>query len=129
MKPTIIEDEIFEFEPFEKDGSELMAAETSWRGMAEELQELHYLKGARFINQLKLIIYYGEFHLVEGETNILSAISGQSDESMAIVSIYCLIRKELGQQISFSNEKVFIKCLTLKPLLARILLTIVCQNL
>ena len=37
MKPTIIEDEIFEFEPFEKDGSELMAAETSWRGMAEEL--------------------------------------------------------------------------------------------
>ena len=80
MKPTIIEDEIFEFEPFEKDGSGLMAAETSWRGMAEELQELHYLKGARFINQLKLIIYYGEFHLVEGETNILSAISGQSDD-------------------------------------------------
>ena len=29
MKPTIIEDEIFEFEPFEKDGSELMAAEAS----------------------------------------------------------------------------------------------------
>ena len=50
MKPTIIENEIFEFEPFEKDGSELMAAETSWRGMAEELQELHYLKGASFIN-------------------------------------------------------------------------------
>ena len=80
MKPTIIEDEIFEFEPFEKDGSELMAAETSWRGMADELQELHYLKGAKFINQLKLIIYYGEFHLVEGETNIYSAISEQSDD-------------------------------------------------
>ena len=29
MKPTIIEDEIFEFEPFKKDGSELMAAEAS----------------------------------------------------------------------------------------------------
>ena len=70
MKPTIIEDEIFEFEPFEKDGSELMAAETSWRGMAEELQELHYLKGASFIKQLKLIVYYGEFHRVEGETCI-----------------------------------------------------------
>ena len=42
MKPTIIEDEIFEFEPFEEDGSGLLAAETSWRGMAEELQELHY---------------------------------------------------------------------------------------
>ena len=48
--------------------------------MADELQELHYLKGAQFINQLKLIIYYGEFHLVEGETNIFSAISGQSDD-------------------------------------------------
>ncbi len=80
MKPTIIEDEIFEFEPFEKDGSELMAAEASWRGMAEELQELHYLKGARFIKQLKLIVYYGEFRLVEGETDIYSAISEQSDD-------------------------------------------------
>ena len=54
--------------------------ETPWRGMADELQELHYLKGAKFINQLKLIIYYGEFHLVEGETNIYSAISEQSDD-------------------------------------------------
>ena len=80
MKPAIIEDKILEFEPFEEDGSVLMAAETSWRGMADELQELHYLKGAQFINQLKLIIYYGEFHLVEGETNIYSAISEQSDD-------------------------------------------------
>ena len=80
MKPAIIEDYRFEFEPFEEDGSVLMVAETSWRGMADELQELHYLKGARFINQLKLIIYYGEFHPVEGETNIFSAISEQSDD-------------------------------------------------
>ena len=80
MKPTIIEDKIFEFEPFEDVGSVLMAAETSWRGMAEELQELHYLKGARFIYQLKQIIYYGEFHPVEGETNIFSAISDESDD-------------------------------------------------
>ena len=65
---------------FEEDGSLLLAAETSWRGMADELQELHYLKGAQFINQLKLIIYYGEFHPVEGETNIFSAISEQSDD-------------------------------------------------
>ena len=69
-----------ELEPFGEDGSGLMAAETSWRGMADELQELHYLKGAQFINQLKLIIYYGEFHPVEGETNIYSAISEQSDD-------------------------------------------------
>ena len=80
MKPTIIEDQIFEFVPFEEDGSVLIAAETSWRGMADELQELHYMKGAQFINQLKLIICYGEFHLVEGETNIYSAISEQSDD-------------------------------------------------
>ena len=80
MEPAIIEDKIFEFEPFEEDGSVLMVAETPWRGMADELQELHYLKGAKFINQLKLIIYFGEFHLVEGETNIYSAISEQSDD-------------------------------------------------
>ena len=81
MKPAIIEDKIFEFEPFEENGSVLMVAETPWRGMADELQELHYLKGAKFINQLKLIIYYGEYHLVEGETNIYSAISEQSDDN------------------------------------------------
>ena len=49
-------------------------------GMADELEELHYLKGAQFINQLKLIIYYGEFRPVDGETNIFSAISEQSDD-------------------------------------------------
>ena len=48
--------------------------------MADELQELHFLKGARFINQLKLIIYYGEFHPVEGETEIFSAISEKEDD-------------------------------------------------
>ena len=80
MEQTIIEDNIFEFESFEEDGSVLMAAETSWRGMADELQELHYLKGACFINQLKLIIYYGKFHLVEGETEIFSAISEKEDD-------------------------------------------------
>ena len=80
MEQTIIEDNIFDFESFEEDGSVLMAAETSWRGMADELQELHYLKGARFINQLKHIIYYGEFHPVEGEKNIFSAISKNDDD-------------------------------------------------
>ena len=77
---TIKNDEhIVEYERFfEEDGSLLIAAECSWRGMADELQELHYLKGARFINQLKLIVYYGEFLPVEGETNIFSAIGEQS---------------------------------------------------
>ena len=70
----------FELDPFEEDGSVLIAAESSWRGMADELQELHFLKGAQFIRQLKLIIYYGEFHLVEGEKDIFSAISETSDD-------------------------------------------------
>ena len=34
----------------------------------------------QFIKQLKLIIYYGEFHPVEGENGIFSAISEQSDD-------------------------------------------------
>jgi len=48
MKPAIIEDKIFEFEPFEEDGSVLMVAETPWRGMADELQELHYGRRTAF---------------------------------------------------------------------------------
>ena len=81
MDSTIFEEDEIAFESFyEEDGSVLMAAETSWRGMAEELQELHYLKGAQFIYQLKQIIYYGDFCPLEGETNIFSAISEQSDD-------------------------------------------------
>ena len=78
--PMIVSDIVFELEPFEEDGSVLIAAESSWRGMADELQELHYLKGAQFIKQLKLIIYFGDFHLVEGEKDIFSAISETSDD-------------------------------------------------
>ena len=80
MKPIIIEDSIFEFESFEEDGSVWMAEEPLWRGMADELQELHFLKGAQFIKQLKLIINSGEFRPIEGETNILSAITEFSDD-------------------------------------------------
>ena len=58
----------------------MMAAESSWRGFAIELQELNYLKGAQFVNQLKLIVSEGEFHPVKGENNIFSAISEQSDD-------------------------------------------------
>ena len=44
------------------------------------LQELHSLKGAQFINQLKLIVSEGEFHPVKGEDHIFSAISEQSED-------------------------------------------------
>ena len=81
MDSTVFEENEIAFEAFdEEDGSVLMAAETPWRGFAIELQDLHYLKGARFINQLKLIINSGEFFPVEGELGIFSAISEQSDD-------------------------------------------------
>ena len=75
-----LDDNILEFEPFEDDGFVLIAAESSWRGMADELQELHNLKGSQFINQLKQIVYYGDFHPVEGETSIFSSIGDQNDD-------------------------------------------------
>lgn len=81
MNSTTIDNNIIDFEWFgEEDGSVLMAAESPWRGFAIELQELHYLKGASFINQLKLIINSGEFLPVEGEPGIFGAISNQSDD-------------------------------------------------
>ena len=73
---NIIDIETFE----EEDGSVLMAEESPWRGFATELQVLHYLKGAQFISQLKLIVNLGEFFPVEGEPGIFSAISNQSDD-------------------------------------------------
>ena len=81
MDSTIFEENEIAFEAFdEEDGSVLMVEESSWRGFNDELQELHYLKGARFINQLKLIINSGEFYPVNGETNVFSAIGEQSDD-------------------------------------------------
>ena len=81
MDSTTTDNNIIDFEWYdEEDSSVLMAAESPWRGFAVELQDLHYLKGASFINQLKLIINSGEFFPVEGEPGIFSAISNQSDD-------------------------------------------------
>ena len=81
MDSTTTDNNIIDFEGYdEEDGSVLMAAESPWRGFAVELQDLHYLKGASFINQLKLIINSGEFFPVEGDPGIFSAISNQSDD-------------------------------------------------
>ena len=75
------EEHIIEYEILEEENNLMLVAEGySWRGFADELQELHYLKGASFINQLKLIIYYGEFHPVEGEANIYSAVGEESED-------------------------------------------------
>ena len=43
---------------------------------------MHYLHGARFVNQLKLITYYGDFHPIEGETGIFST-GGEGSEDYA----------------------------------------------
>ena len=50
---TIKNDEhIVEYERFfEEDGSLLIAAECSWRGMADELQKLHYHKSFERIDR------------------------------------------------------------------------------
>ena len=86
MDSTTIDNNIIDFEWYdEEDGSVLMAAESPWRGFAVELQALHYLKGASFINQLKLIINSGEFFPVEGEPGIFSAISNQSDDYVNLI--------------------------------------------
>ena len=81
MDSTIFEEGEIAFVGFgEEDGSVLMAADSPWRGFAIELHDLHYLKGASFINQLKIIINSGEFFPVEGEHGIFSAIGNQSDD-------------------------------------------------
>ena len=54
------------------DKTSWMVEEPQWRGIAVELEELHYLKSASFIKQLKQIVCYGEFHPVEGEIGIYS---------------------------------------------------------
>jgi len=68
-----MEDWLLTLDIFEDDDkTSWMAEEPRWRGIAVELEELHYLKGANFIKQLKQIVNYGEFHPVEGETSIYS---------------------------------------------------------
>ena len=78
----MIEDSFNEYDIIEEvDGLELKVEECrSWRGLAIELQELHYLHGARFVNQLKRITCYGDFHTVVGETDIFSTGGEKSED-------------------------------------------------
>ena len=64
----------------------MLAAESSWRGIDIELQELHYLHGARFVNQLKLITYYGNFHPIEGEIGIFSTGGDNSEDYVNLLN-------------------------------------------
>ena len=77
----MIEEPFNEYEIFEEeDGFILKVESCSWRGIDIELQELHYVHGASFVKQLKLITDYGEFHPIEGETNIFSTGGEQSED-------------------------------------------------
>ena len=69
----MIDEQLFEYEAIEEeDGLMLRVESVPWRGLADELAELHYLQGVKFIKQLKLITDCGDFHPVDGETNIFS---------------------------------------------------------
>ena len=69
----MMEERMFTLDIFEDNvDSPWLLEESLWRGITVELKELHNLKGAGFIKKLKEIVYYGEFHLVEGETGIYS---------------------------------------------------------
>lgn len=77
----MMEEHLFALDIFgDNDDSAWFAAESLWRGIAVELGELHYMKGANFIKQLKQIVCYGEFHPVEGETGIYSTGGEQSPD-------------------------------------------------
>ena len=78
---TMIADRLLEYGVIEEeDGSILRVESVPWRGLADELAELHFLHGASFIKQLKLITYYGDFHTVENETNIFSTGGERSED-------------------------------------------------
>ena len=77
----MIEEPLYEYDFIgEGDGLTLKVEDSPWRGIAVELEELHYLKGARFVKQLKLITYNGEFHPLEGETDIYSTGGEQGED-------------------------------------------------
>ena len=77
----MMEERMFTLDIFEDNvDSPWLLEESLWRGITVELKELHNLKGASFIKKLKEIVYYGEFHPVEGEMGIYSTGGEQSPD-------------------------------------------------
>ena len=77
----MMEERMFTLDIFEDNvDSAWFVEESLWRGITVELKELHNLKGASFIKKLKEIVYYGEFHPVEGEMGIYSTGGEQSPD-------------------------------------------------
>ena len=54
--------------------------------IAAELAKLHDLSGADFIHQLRLIVSFREFQLIEGETDIYSAIGEDSEDFQSLLN-------------------------------------------
>lgn len=54
--------------------------------IAAELAKLHDLSGADFIHQLRLIVSFREFQLIEGETDIYSAIGKDSEDFQSLLN-------------------------------------------
>ena len=76
-----MEERMYTLDIFEDyDDSVWLVEEPLWKGITVELKELHDLKGASFIKKLKQIVYFGEFHPLEGEMGIYSTGGEQSPD-------------------------------------------------
>lgn len=76
LENSILEDEIFVDEPKQV----WIAAEAPSRDIAEQLTDLHTLKGAGFISMLKEITQQRAFTPLEGESNIYLINGMQGDD-------------------------------------------------
>ena len=77
----MLEDIIFEDEIFSDEPERLwIVAEASSRDIAEQLADLHTLKGAGFISMLKEITQQRAFTPLEGESNIYIIDGMQGDD-------------------------------------------------
>lgn len=76
LENSILEDEIFVDEPKQV----WIAAEAPSRDIAEQLTDLHTLKGAGFISMLKEITQQRAFTPLEGESNIYLIDGMQGDD-------------------------------------------------
>ena len=76
IEEHLIEDEIFE----EESEQVWLVAEAPSRDIAEQLADLHYLKGAGFISMLKDITLQRSFTPLEGESNIYTTGSTKEDD-------------------------------------------------
>lgn len=76
LEDIILEDEIFADEP----GQVWIVAEAPSRDIAEQLADLHTLKGAGFISMLKEITQQRAFTPLEGDSNIYIIDGMQGDD-------------------------------------------------